>query len=361
MALQGEQRALLKLVCERDQSYEDISGLLGLPTEEVRWRARAALRELGGEDPDAEVGLTDYLLGQADPIGRADAVRYMQSDPEALALAQRIEERLLEIAPAANLPRLPEPRGKRRRAAAPPAGERLEPEPPRSRSVPRAGKATASPASEKAPRSGLDARQSQILAGLAALAVILLFAILALAGAFSGSDDAATPATAGDGTTTAGDGTTAPNQPENSITTVDLRPTGGSTVAGTARFGVVGGQQLYVDLAIQGLDPSPPRDSVYFVWLMVGEKAGYPVNSPNDSPIIPRKDGSWSGRIAVPAPVAQAVAARASSVRISSSPLPELAAAVRESQKQNVPIVRFVGTELASGKIPLAQPAAGEG
>ena len=85
MPLQGDQRALLQLLCERGQSYEDISGLLGVPADEVRERARAALTEIGGSDPDADVGLTDYLLGQADPIGRADAVRRLQGDPETLA------------------------------------------------------------------------------------------------------------------------------------------------------------------------------------------------------------------------------------------------------------------------------------
>ncbi|KAA0271772.1 MAG: hypothetical protein EDQ89_09685, partial [Acidobacteria bacterium] len=74
MQLQGDQRALLQLLCERGQSYEDIAGLLGGSAEEVRNRARAALREIGGADPDADVALTDFLLGQADPIGRADAI-----------------------------------------------------------------------------------------------------------------------------------------------------------------------------------------------------------------------------------------------------------------------------------------------
>src|SRR5215210_6314847 len=105
MPLPGDQRALLQLLCERGQSYEDIAGLLGGTPAEVRERARAALTELGGGDPDSEVGLTDYLLGQADPIGRADAVRHLQADPEALDLASRIETSLRLIAPAAKLPK----------------------------------------------------------------------------------------------------------------------------------------------------------------------------------------------------------------------------------------------------------------
>ena len=100
MPLQGDQRALLQLLCERGQSYEDISGLLGIQESEVRDQARAALSELGGTDPDRDVALTDYLLGQADPIGRADAVRHLQGNPDALDLAQRIQAGLREIAPA---------------------------------------------------------------------------------------------------------------------------------------------------------------------------------------------------------------------------------------------------------------------
>ena len=52
MALTEEQRALLQLLLERDQSYEDISGLLGMDVGQVRRRARLSLIEIGGSDPD---------------------------------------------------------------------------------------------------------------------------------------------------------------------------------------------------------------------------------------------------------------------------------------------------------------------
>jgi len=81
MAVTTEQRAVLQLLLERGQSYADLATLLGVGEDEVRARARAALAELAGADPDRHVGLTDYLLGQADPIGRADAVRHLQGDP----------------------------------------------------------------------------------------------------------------------------------------------------------------------------------------------------------------------------------------------------------------------------------------
>ena len=72
MALKQDQPAMLPLLLERGQTYEDIASLLGVEREDAKARARAALTELAGEDPDSEVGVSDYLLGQADPIGRAD-------------------------------------------------------------------------------------------------------------------------------------------------------------------------------------------------------------------------------------------------------------------------------------------------
>ena len=111
MPLKADQRAMLQLLLERGQSYDDLASVLGVSSDEVRDRAREALRDLGGADPDAEVGLTDYLLGQADPIGRADAVRHIQSDPDTAALAEKIAAQLQLLAPDADLPELPRAKG----------------------------------------------------------------------------------------------------------------------------------------------------------------------------------------------------------------------------------------------------------
>ena len=110
---------MLQLLLERGQSYDDLASLLGVDEAEVRARARATLTELAGTDPDRHVGLTDYLLGQADPIGRADAVRHLKDDPADLGLATEITQKIRLIAPAAELPRLP---GEERRPRPRPAG-----------------------------------------------------------------------------------------------------------------------------------------------------------------------------------------------------------------------------------------------
>ena len=105
MAISADQQATLQLLLERGQSYGDLATLLGQDEAEVRARARGALTELGGADPDRSVGLTDYLLGQADPIGRADVSRHLREDPADHQLATELAEALRAMFPAAELPR----------------------------------------------------------------------------------------------------------------------------------------------------------------------------------------------------------------------------------------------------------------
>lgn len=338
MALKQDDRALLQLICERGQTYADLAGLLGLTEDEVRAKARAALAELGGTDPDAEVGLTDYLLGQADPIGRADAVRYLQQDPEARDVAESIVTKLQVIAPKAAFPSLPEPRGRRRKPAPAPAADAATvTEPAGDGAAGRApsGDGTASP-------GGIRSRQSALIAALGAGGVILVVVILIVAGVFSGDDsgDSASP-----------DATAAEEQRE--ITPVELSAVGGSGVAGRADFGLAS-DQLYIDLTVDGLNPDLDRKSVYVIWLMLNNKNGYPV-----SVVTPNGNGSVQERYAVPTPVAVAIGSNARSVRISESPRKDLGKSITEAVDEGQPVVPFSGRPVASGDIPLAEGVGG--
>ena len=200
MPVTDEQRAMLQLLLEGGQGYDDIGSLLGIAPDEVRSRARSALTEIGGADPDAQVGLSDYLLGQADPIGRADAVRQLQSDPDANALAQRLVQNLRLLAPRAELPEIPEARGGRRATPPPPppATPSAPPSQPRA-----AAPAAAAPGPPKGPGfasraagffSGLGSvsgkrRTQLIVGGAAALALIIVGIALATSGGGDGGSD----------------------------------------------------------------------------------------------------------------------------------------------------------------------------
>lgn len=332
MALKPDQRALLQLLCERGQSYSDLAELLDIPEDQVRERARGALTELGGADPDAEVQLTDYLLGQADPIGRADAVRFLQQDGEARELATGIVTKLQAIAPGAEVPKLPEARGKRRKTAAPTPTESPQPEAP---PAPRPG--------EVDPGRRRSARQTRLIAAIAGAGVLLLFVILGVAGAFSGDEDG------GNATNTAGDTTSGLQGFDGSTTTIELKPQGGSGVAGEAGFGVAN-DALSVDLDVQGLDPEPPQGRVYVLWLMVVGEGGYPVQI-----IVPDESGRVSERLPIPGPVAVTVGSAARFVQISESRAGPLQSVIDQALQSNSPLVPYTGKTLARGEIPLAQ------
>jgi hypothetical protein len=182
---------MLQLLLERGQGYDDLAAILGVDAPEVRKRARAALTELAGADPDRKAALTDYMLGQADPIDRADAVRHLKDDPDDLAMVTELAQKLRLVAPEAELPRLP---GEERRPRARRQARERAPMPLR-RLMP-SRRARAESGEPKPPRTTLTRRQTQgiVIAGCAA--VLIAVGALAIAGVFSGSSaDSATTTT----------------------------------------------------------------------------------------------------------------------------------------------------------------------
>jgi hypothetical protein len=181
---------MLQLLLERGQSYDDLASILGVGPGEVRARARAALTELAGVDPDRNVALTDYMLGQADPIDRADAVRHLKDDPEDLATATELAQKLRLVAPEAQLPRLPgsprqpQPRRKAREVPAP------------LRKLLPARRGGEEPGEPRPPRTTLTRRQTQWIVVAGCAAVLIAVGALAIAGVFSGSSETASSATA---------------------------------------------------------------------------------------------------------------------------------------------------------------------
>jgi hypothetical protein len=336
MPLSADQRAMLQLVLERGQSYEDIASVLGVGVDEVRTRARAALAELGGADPDAEVGLTDYLLGQADPIGRADAVRELQSDRESRRLAEQLVERLRELAPDARLPELPAPRerkrvlGRRRSDGArtperADAGDAPRPEPRAARL-----------------RDTLSRRQQQAIVALGASAVIVVAVVLALTGAFGGGEDSEPAA---ETTTAAG---------EEVLETVALRPQDGGEGTGEARFGLATEDQPFVELELEGL-AAPSEGETYVVWLLLSARQGYPL-----SPVQVGADGGFSDRFPIPQ-FAIPIASRARFVDISLSQNRTLLSDLRKAVREEQPILGYQGDSVLRGEIPVSARAQGGG
>jgi hypothetical protein len=331
MPLAQDQKAMLQLLLERGQSYDDIASLLGGSREDVRRRARAALEELGGQDPDRDVALTDYILGQADPIGRADAVRHLQADPDSLALAEELANKLRLIAPQAELPDLPQP--KRRRAAAAPTDG--APATEAAADEPTAGR--------RSPLADLSPRQSRLFAAIGASALILLFVILAIAGVFGGDDE--------DGTTTTASG---PDTPSEEITTVTLRPPEGGSAGGEARFGIANETQPFVEFQLEGLQP-PPEDQTYVVWFLLNDTRGYPL-----APLQGvTEEGTFEQRFPIPQ-AALPVAVRTQSVDVSLVDNRQLAGDIQDALQGQEVLLDYSGESVLRGRIPRLEAPPGD-
>jgi hypothetical protein len=328
---------MLQLLLERGQSYGDLAGVLGVDEAEVRTRARAALTEIGGVDPDRNVGLTDYLLGQADPIGRADAVRHLKDDPGDLELATELSQKLRLLAPQGELPRLPgEERrpGPRRRPSLPTSRLRL---PQRLRRTLPPEEDEGVPAGPAPVRTTLTRRQTQLIVGLGSAAVLIVVIVLGVTGAFSGgsSSGSTTGSTTGSATSTA----------TQNLARVQLSPQGGASGSGSVNFGLANGQQPFADVRLKGLKP-PPANQTYVIWLLLTPNQGYPL-----SPFAVAKDGTYSNRFPIPAPIIPVIA-RVQLVNVSLAPVTQVRQAIKTAIQQKKIIISRPGTSILQGAIP---------
>ena len=329
---------MLQLLLERGQSYGDLASVLGVDEAEVRTRARAALTEIGGSDPDRNVGLTDYLLGQADPIGRADAVRHLKDDPGDLALATELSQKLRLLAPQGELPRLPgEERrpGPRRRPSLPTSRLRL-PERFR-RSAPAAG--DGAPAAPRRVRTTLTRSQSRLIVGLLCGAVLIAVIVLGVTGVFGGGGNSGSATASTTGSTT--------STPVQNLARVQLSPQSGQSGSGSVNFGIANGQQPFADVRLRGLKPASSNQT-YVIWLLLTPNQGYPL-----SPFAVSKNGTYSNRFPIPSPIVP-VLTRVQLVNVSLAPVNTVRAAIQKAIKQKKIIITRPGTSVLQGAIPKA-------
>lgn len=305
MTISRDQQATLQLLLERGQSYDDLASLLGVGRDQVRDRARAALTELGGADPDRKIGLTDYLLGEADPIDRADASRHLREDPADRELAARLSGRLQELYPHAELPRLP--------------GE------PRRERPPRAG-------------AGPPPARQRLAFVLGGAALALLVAVLAIAGAFGG--DGGEDADGSDPPTAAQDGAVAAEP-----VPIRLEPEGGSDAGGVIVFGLAGTDDPFIELQVRNLEPATPEDA-YVLWFLSPDGTGFPLPTPLE--VDP--NGTLSDRIAVP-PQIIAFAYQAKTIAIALNNRRRLDREIRRTVATDQDAIGFPGGTVLSAPI----------
>jgi hypothetical protein len=276
--LSEDQKAMLRLLAQREQGYEDIGALMGIGVDEVRAKVKAALDGLDAglsQDQKAilrlqaqrEEGYGDIaaLMGIGVDEVRAkvkDALAGLDQEPAA-------ESGAPEAAPPPPEPSPPaEPR--------PPAPASPAPAPPAPKP---AAKAAAAPKAKKAasPRLKLPEDKGALRALAAGAAVIVVIVVLLVTGVLGGSDDsgsteATTTATA---ETTASGESTSPTASGKQPTQALLSAVDGGDGKGQALFGR-SGKSVILLLSAKGVQPSPTGQS-YTVSLVRSESQRLPL------------------------------------------------------------------------------------
>jgi sigma-70-like protein/anti-sigma-K factor RskA len=247
--LSPEQRAIVELVLRQGKTYAELSEMLNLPEGRVRELARDALVELApvsvrGVEEDWRGQLADYVLGQQSGPEATATKGHLRRSEAARSWARSLLDSLEQFYENGSVPAIPEgERGRRAAAAAP-----REPREPRE----------ARGTGLSLPPSWRD--RPWLMAGAAALILILLAVVIWPIGALTGNDD----------DKSSGDSASA----SQNATANQQSPTGQNTGQPAGIAIVVersGKKQLLVQAA--RLAPSSQSEG-YYVWLY---------NSPSDA------------------------------------------------------------------------------
>ncbi len=246
MALSDDQKAMLRLLAQREQGYDDLASLMGLSIDEVRAKVKDALAQLEEEGVPAP----------PPPVEPAPVAK----EPEPAAIPAEAE-------PAP--PPQPEP-------SAPKApADTVRPAPPRPKpSLPKSGGARAA-----------------IAAGIAVVALVIV--ILVVGGGDDSNDNGTTAAT---GDTTAAEETVDTSAANEKLTQAVLSPIDGGDATGVATFGRVK-DSLALQVEAEGLAPTGKGES-YTIWLYESPQKMLPLAST----VVP-ESGKIGAQVQVPTEV----------------------------------------------------------
>ncbi len=298
MALTDDQRALLRLLAQREEGYEDIAALKGLSVEQVRAEVKDALAEM-------------QAAGETPPP--------LPPPPPA-----KVEEPPAEPTPT------PE-------AKEPPAPPPVEPKPQAKKPARRPSR----------PTLPAERRRLVLLTGGALATVGVVLAAIAI---FSGGSDSSTssspPEASGAATETAA-------AESGKLTQAVLEPADGSDASGRAIFGRLK-KEIVLQVTGEGLQPTEKGQS-YIVWLYRSPKLTLRVGSvPVD------ESGRLGARFAIPAELLAYVAGGAfDHIYVSRTEDAAYQAEVARAKK-NKSLPRYTGETVLTGEItgPIAK---GEG
>lgn len=298
-----DQKAMLRLLAQREEGYEDMAALMGISVEEVRERVKEALAEV---DEPRQPPAPESTLSKEPTSSKTPA------SPEKPVLpAREAEPQPEEAAPVSS----PDPAGTKPKAA-----------PKRSTQIP----------SLKLPQD------RGALIGLGAGALVVVAIVIALiVGGSDGSSDSGTEPAAGDGSVAEGISATANDK---RLTQAVLSAVDGSDATGQAIFGRLR-KKVVLQVTGEGLEPSAGGES-YAVWLSNAGKAMVPVGTAKVE-----DSGQLAARFEVPAAVLVLVARGAfDEVDVTRAVESRLTAAVARARKTESEST-YTGTPVMSGKI----------
>ncbi len=326
MPLSEDSRALLTLLLGRGKSYADISGLLGIDEAEVRSRATKALAEIDPSTPAPDAELTDYLLGQSDPIARAEVNSRIASDPALADQAESLTDQLRLLVPGADLPSPGSAKGGKPKPAPTPTAAKTSSQ---SDAQPAPGKSGGT-------FSSITSHQRRLIAVLLGAALLAAVVILLVTGAFGGGDSNSDSET-----------------PESSPTVAVLQPVNGQQGSGQVQFGFAG-TSFGANLNIRGLEPSK-KGQAYVLWLY-GSTGAFPIYA---NPVD--KTGAIAGQINLNEAVVCLIASDIfPTLRVSRSDNNDFNKALKKAQlnNQNNPrLPKFTGELVLEGQISMPQSA----
>ena len=338
MPLSDDQKAMLRLLAQREQGYEDLAALMGLSVDEVRAKVKDALAQL--EEEGAEVPVVPEAATVAPPAAPAEPASVPEPPgPEIPAEPAAAEPPQPEAPaePVAVEPPAPAPE--------PPAAEKPAPEPGKASAPPALGQAAPRPKPSR-PRPSLP-KSGGARAALAAAVAVLVALVIVLV--VSGGGDSGDTTTAGSGESTSASEETASNaSPNPNLTQAVLSPVNGGDGSGLAVFGRIK-KNVVLQVEAKGLDPSP-KGSAYTVWLYKSPKLALRLGSVNVS-----KSGGIAVQLPVPTELLAYVASGAfNQIDLSLTPTAAYEAEIAKAKKEKrLPV--YMGEDVLRG--PITGPA----
>jgi hypothetical protein len=303
-----DQKAMLRLLAQREEGYEDMAALMGISVEEVRSRVKEALAEVDAPEESPEPA------------------------PPTPSAPQPPRSKPVPATPSSPAPEPPSPAGEGPPSSpAPPAAGEAQPAATASAPGVRAG-------SRPRQLSGLKLPKDRgALIGLAAgAAAVLAMAIVLIVGGGGGDSSS---------TTSSAEGGARPATAENpNLTQALLRPVDGSEASGVALFGRFK-KRVLLQVTAKGLDPSRSGES-YAVWLSHSGRTMVPVGTAK----VP-DSGDLAARFQIPTAVLLLIARSAFDevdvTRTSDATLSTAIATARKDKAESA----YTGTDVLRGKI----------